>query len=313
MKIAKQRSVRVIIVSLLVLVLAFALAGCGNNGSGSGSGSGSSGDAAEKTMEEILLSAAKNIQDAESMTYDMNMDMGMNLFGMKMDTLMNGTIETIQNPLSMHMEGTTDMGALGSYDMEMYAETEGDQLVMYTGVMLDEDVQWIKEVADIDSASLSQYNAQSNISVYVDNAKNFTRVGDEEVNGVTCARFDGVISGESIEKVISESGMGDQLAGMGVENPEEYYSDIDDIPLSFWVDVENEMLLKYEIDMSATMKSMVDKAIEEHSKDEDVEGTDIAGMVSIDKSVISVTVTGINNVDSITIPDSVKENAQTAE
>ena len=309
----RGRNIKKIFAVIMIFVMVFALAACGNKEGGnsnSGSGSAEPANSAGKSMEEVLLNASKNMENAKSMTYTFDMDMGMQVFGMKMDTLMKSDIKTIQNPLTLEMTGKMDMGEMGSYDMDIYAETEGDHLVMYTGMNMGEETMWMKSSVDMDSSQISQYNAQSNIKVYMENAKNFTEVGKEDVNGVQAVRFDGVINGDSIGNVLNESGMSEQVSGMGVENPEEMFAEMGDIPVSFWVDTEKELIVKYTIDMSEAMQKLMAKTMEEMETSEE-EGTEnMAGLFTIDRSVMTIVITGIDNVDSITIPQEAKDNAE---
>ncbi len=309
----RGRNIKKIFAVIMIFVMVFALAACGNKEGGSstsGSGSAEPANSAGKSMEEVLLNASKNMENAKSMTYTFDMDMGMQVLGMKMDTLMKSDIKTIQNPLTLEMTGKMDMGDLGSYDMDIYAETEGDHLVMYTGMNMGEETMWMKSSVDMDSSQISQYNAQSNIKVYMENAKNFTEVGKEDVNGVQAVRFDGVINGDSIGNVLNESGMSEQVSGMGVENPEEMFAEMGDIPVSFWVDTEKELIVKYTIDMSEAMQKLMAKTMEEMETSEE-EGTEnMAGLFTIDRSVMTIVITGIDNVDSITIPQEAKDNAE---
>ena len=294
---------------VLMVILAFGLAACGKNGQGNDASGNAPVNSSGNTMEEVLLNAAKNISEAESLSYHMTMDMGLDVFGMSMDTLMEADAKTIQSPLSVYMDGTMDMGSLGSYGMEMYMVEEGGKMAVYTGMEMEEEKTWMKTEAEIDSSAITQYNAQSNIATYMENAKNFSQVGEEEINGVKTVRFDGIVTGESIEKVLKESGMDEQVAGMGVENVSGLYKDAGDIPLSFWVDTENEIVVQYQIDMGDVLKYIIDKTIEEAEAAEGEEES-MAGMFGINKSLITVTVTGINNVDEIVVPEDVKANAE---
>ena len=308
----RVKSKKTIAILLMLILVLSSLVACGNKGDAGGS-AGSSGDApvnsSGKTMEEVLLAAADNITKADSLSYKINMDMGMTVFGMNMDTLMDADVKTIQEPFSMEMLGKMDMGDLGNYDMKIYAESDAEGITMYTGMEMDGETSWMKTKAAIDSAQISQYNAQSNIQVYMENAKNFKEVGEEEVEGAKTVRFDGTISGESIEKALEESGMSSQLETAGAEDAKDIYSEIGEIPVSFWVDTEKELIVKYTIDMSETIKNMMDKALEE-AKKEGEEAAEMAGLFSMDRSIITTIITGINDVDAIVIPPEAIENAQ---
>ncbi len=306
-----KSNIKAIVALLLIVVMACGLAACGNNG-GSSSGAGGTSDSANsagKSMEEVLYAASENMQNAESMTYTMDMEMTMKVFGVDMNTVMTADVKTIQDPLSLELIGNMDMGSMGSYDMEIYTEPDGDKLVMYTGMDTGDQMQWMKTKVDLDSSQISQYDAQSNIQVYIENAKNFSQVGEEEINGVKAVRFDGTISGESIGAALEESGMNEQLAGSGIEDPAALYGEMGDIPVSFWVDTEKELIVKYSIDMSEAIQKMMAKAMEQ-AEAESEEAAEIAGLLTIERSVVTMTITGINNVEAIVVPPEAIENAE---
>lgn len=303
-----KKSAKLSLVIVLIFAMVLGMAACGNKSNESGTTGSGSIASGEKNMDEILLAAAENIKNAKSMTSKMVMDMGMEVFGTPFDTTMTMDIKTINSPMAMEAVGTMDMGDMGKMDMKIFGEEENGKLTMYSGVGDEtEGLTWVKEAVDVNSSQVNQYNAQYSIDLYMDSANSFKEVGTEDVNGVKAVRYDGTISGDDIAKVVENSGMEEQV---GSEVTADMFKDAGDITVSFWVDTEKELIVKYEMDMSDVMQHIMEQAVASAAEGE--EG-DMTSLLSITSVVISMEITGIDNVDSITVPDDAKANAQTVD
>ena len=289
-----RKGIKTVVVVLLVGLMLFSMAACGKT-------------PAENPAIEAIRVAEENMASLESMTSHMVMDMEMSVMGMDIPMLMDMDMETINEPMIAKITGSTNMGDYGSYDMEMYMEPENEGMVIYTGMDYGEgDMYWMKQSVDMDAAEISQYNARANIQLFLESADSFTEVGAEDINGVSTTRYDGVITGEGVSKVLASSGLSEQV-GMDLEEYADLAKEAGDIGVSFWVDTAEKIIVQYEMDMSQVIQNMMDKVMAEEGE----ESGDIG--ISISKSVITLTVTGVNNVSEITIPEEVKENAEDME
>lgn len=296
-KMISNKNSRRLIVLLMLFVLIFTMAACGNKNEAGEDASGGTGNAA---MDEVLLKAVENLKDVSSLSYDMEMDMSMEVMGTAFDTLMSMDCKQIMSPVKMEILGTVDMGTMGKMDMMVYAEEENGGLTMYTG-MVDEaqGTSWLKQSVEVNSQQIAQYDAANSIELYASSASSIKEAGTEDVDGVKATRFDGIISGDDISKVVEQSGVESQV---GIDGPAELFKDSGNIPFSFWVDVEKEQIIKYEIDMTEVLKVALERAVENEE-----EG--MAGMIGIKKMNTSVKIKGVNDVEDIVIPEEAKANA----
>lgn len=292
----KRRVFRSVLVVFLIGIMTFAMTACNKGGGASGS----------KNIEEILKATQKNMQETESMTYDMVQEMGMKVMGMEMNMVMDLKVEQINSPMALKLEGHADVGALGSYDITMYMEEEGDGVVLYSGMDFgDGEMFWMKQKEEINSAAVSQYSADASLEMYMDSASNFKEAGTEDVNGTKATKFEGTITGDAISKVVSSAGVGEQV-GLDLEEYADLFKDSGDIQVIFWIDTDKEVLVKYQIDMSEVLNNMMTKLAEHEAEMEDV-------TVEISKMISTATVTGMNNVSEIVIPEEAKNGEDVGE
>lgn len=286
---------KLLLLCAIAMLSLAALAGCGNDKE----------EATEATAEENLVTQAiTNSQKVQSVTYDMTMDMAMDFTvgeetqAINMTT--NGSIEYLNDPMSMSMNMNMDMGEAGTMDSASYGEIVDGNFVLYTSV---ED-QWIKQTVGT-AQEMEQYNSAKAMEVYLESMKDFTDEGVENVNGSKATKFTGTISGDDLQAVMdSMAGMGDQMAALGLEDESlaSLYADSGDLTISIWIDNQTVLPVKYEMDMTAMMQNIMEKLSTT---------TQDLGEITYNVSnvFVSMTVTGYDNVEAIEIPEEAR-NAQ---
>jgi len=267
----------------LVMVLMISLTACGGGGGNS--------------TEDVMQAAQDALNEVSSMRYDMVMDMNLSAGGQTLVSNTTGQIAYNADPLAMEMKMTMDMGAQGKADVLMYANQEGDDLVMY----MSDGANWGKQVL-ADAAQLEQYNAQDSMGIYLENIDSFKEVGTEQVNGSDAIKYEGVISNDALNEVMAASGMEEQLAQYGLtgDNAAAIYQDLGDLPVAIWIDSESNLPVKYEMDMTSMMQTIMTKIFE--NMDAATEDMDL----TVDKMFISMTLYDFNNVGEIEIPEEAK-------
>lgn len=267
----------------LVMMLMISLTACGGGGGNS--------------TEDVMQAAQDALNEVSSMRYDMVMDMNLSAGGQTLVSNTTGQIAYNADPLAMEMKMTMDMGAQGKADVLMYANQEGDDLVMY----MSDGANWGKQVL-ADAAQLEQYNAQDSMGIYLENIDSFKEVGTEQVNGSDAIKYEGVISNDALNEVMAASGMEEQLAQYGLtgDNAAAIYQDLGDLPVAIWIDSESNLPVKYEMDMTSMMQTIMTKIFE--NMDAATEDMDL----TVDKMFISMTLYDFNNVGEIEIPEEAK-------
>lgn len=272
----------------LILMMMISLAGCGGDNGGS-------------STEDVMKTAQEELAKVKSMNYDMSMIMNMSTNGQTVESNTTGKIAYNADPLAMEMTMNMDMAGQ-KVNMVMYAVQEGSDLVMYMSP--DNGTSWAKQTM-ADASELEQYNAQESMAIYLENIDSFKENGTEQINGSDAVRYDGVISNDALNEVMEASGAASQLTQYNIteEQAADMYKDLGDLPISIWIDKESSLPVKYEMDMTTMMQTIMNKLVE--TLGEAAAGAEI----TIDKMFISMTLYDFNNVNEITLPEAAK-NAQ---
>ena len=270
-----------------------------------GAGGGGEKSATNMTPEEVLAAASKNMDSLESMSYDMDMDMGFAIaipsleVDEKLDISSKSEADYIKEPMKMKMTMNMDMGTGEAMDMLMYLVQDGDTYITYTGIENEDgSFDWVRQVMS-DLPDMSQYKAEDTMKLYLSSGESFKENGTEEVNGVEAVRYDGVIKGEAMQEVMDSSGMTEQLAAMNLGGDEDLFKNAGDLPISIWIDREQLLPVKYEMDMAAVMQYIMEKALAQQL--EGLEGTGEMKM-TVSKAFVSMTVKNFNGVEDFEIP-----------
>lgn len=261
--------------AVAAMAMALAAAGCGG---------GNGGDAGAADVEALLTKAQETMAGVESMATDMDMEIGMAMGEESMDMITNAKILTVNEPLKMQMDMSMDMGEMGSQNMQMFAEEKDGQFVTYSNI----DGTWYAQSVTMDD--LSQYNAEGNMDLYLKNISNFSKTGEEDVNGATASKIEGVLTGDAMKEAIQESGVLGSVESMGLseEDMEAIYSS--DLPLTMWIDADG-YVVKYEMDMTTMMQAVMDQAMASAG------ATAEDGKIEISKTFIRMTCKDFNAVE----------------
>lgn len=260
----------------LVLMLVLGLSACGGNDAG-----------------DAIVKAQEAMADVQSMTYQTVMEMDLSADGDSVSMSVTADVSAIVDPLALEMAMSLDMGELGRLDYTSYMVSDADTLTMYSCLDMGDGPTWIREDVS-DMTSLSQYDAKASLDLYLKSAQSFREAGTETVGDYEAVRYDGVIKGDDLNEVLETSGVLDQLSNLGIEESADLLTDIGDLPISIWIDQATSFPVKYEMDMSAIMQTMLAKMAE---SDESVSG------VTVDKLIVSMVVTGVDCVDEVVVPE----------
>lgn len=285
MKTGKQ-TIRKALALLLALVLTFSLAACG--------GDATSGDNAQ-TLDpaEIVANAQEKLNELKSLSFAMTMAMNMSMADQTLETTTTSTMDCINEPLKVKAEMVTDMGEMGSMTIDMYIGMEGEAAMMY---MTMDGTNWMKQEI-VDAGMLEQYDAAESMDVYLTSMSDFKDAGSEDINGVAAQRYDGVISEEYLNEVLTDSGALDQVAQYGLtqEDLAAIYQDLGSLPASLWVDPESGLPVRYEMDMTEMMTKLMENLVAQLGAGED------AG-IKVDQMKITMDLSNFDAVADFDIP-----------
>ena len=256
--------------------------------------SGCGGSTMDTAEIEALLSQAKTtMATVESMAAEMTMEMDMDMNGEPMETTTVASIRSQQNPLRMAMDMSMVMSDGTEIDqMQMYALEEDGHLKTY---MSTADL-WYAETMEM--GELSQYNAEENLDLYLDNITETTAGREEKIDGTKTTKISGVITGDAMEEAIDGSGLTASAQSLGIseEMMAAMYEELDDLPISLWIDGEG-YVRKYEMDMTEMMQKIMAESMKAMGASEE----DLP--VKIEKTVISMVCSEFNAIEEIEIPE----------
>ena len=244
---------------------------------------------------DVMKAAMENMEALNSLTAETSMDMVMSMDDEIMSMTSEMTQKVINEPLAMEMIMDMVMqigGESQKMQSKVYAEAEGDNLITYTEV----DGQWYK-MTQPGLEAMKDYDSTASMATYLEAIQNFKKVDTEDVAGVKADKYEGVITEEYFQKILEESGVGEQLGldGADAETLKQLFEGIGEMPIAIWVDGERLLPVKYDFDMTEMMSSMMENM-----------GAAEAGL-SIDKVTVSMTFTGYDNVDKIDIPQEARD------
>ena len=187
-----KKTARIIALILLAAML-LCLTGCGS-------------------FETKMAKAVKKMSALQSvhMDMDMHMDFSMTMLGesLDLDANMESRIDMQTEPLRARMEmGMEVLGA--NMDMLMYMEQNGEEYTTY--VSADGGASWESESITAEEAKSQTGDVSENLKIFIDCAKSFQEAGTETVNGSAATRYDGQITGDSLESALELSGAKEML------------------------------------------------------------------------------------------------------
>mgnify|MGYP000769119513 FL=1 len=195
----------------------------------------------------------------------------------------------------MHMDMTMDMGAMGSMKMQMYMTEEEGAYQLYVGTDDGSGATTWAAQSVPDADQMKQYDTQANMELYLKSGSNFQENGTETIEGKETVRYDGVITNECFNEVFTSTGVLDQFSSLGVdaETAQSMLTDLGDLPISVWVEKESNLPVKYEMDMTAIMQSIMTKTME---------AADSTETITVESVYMTMLIHGIDNVESIEVP-----------
>lgn len=256
-------------------LLALSVTACG--------GTTNKGNSAEK-----IQAALEKINAIQSMDATMFMEMDMSAMGQSIETDTTMNMSCFNDPMKLKANMTVSMGELGAVSMSVYAQQDGEQCSTY----LYDGTSWTVQTMEIDD--LQQYDAQQSMDLYLESGVDYAYEGTEEINGMTTDKYSGVIRGDAMEEVMKASGATSNLEsslGSSVDLSD-LYSDMEDMPITVWIDQETGYPVRYYMDMTDVMQAMMTKMFSSMG----------AGSITIGKMQITMDCFNFDNVADFEIP-----------
>lgn len=276
------------ILLLVFLLVTILLAGCGTNGN--------------RSTEETILKVSQNLGKVSSLSYtkldkvDIYTNSAQNGNSAKM-TIKGGSnikINYILKPFSMQLKDDK----LSSE--EIYINKLSDKYFLYTYASNKKGKGTWRKVEVPYDYIVQRYDSKALIELCLTQGHNYENNGKEIINGSEAIRYDGFLSGDSIYKVLKFTDAAPLIESIPQKDITELIMNLEDQPISIWVDTKNDLPVKYEMDMTEILQKLM-KSIKEKSDKGDFEFT--IGDYKINKLLLSTVINEYNSVKAIEIPE----------
>lgn len=258
------------------------------------------------SFESKMVKAVKKMNNLQNFHMDMEVQMGLSMAmlgqSLDVDAKMTFGMDMQNEPMRSRIDMTVE--ALNTSEQALiYLEQSEDSYTVYASA--DGGATWEKEQVSAEETPAQSGNMVGNMQMFISCAKSFQEAGTEEINGSAATRYDGEISGESIQTAIDMSGAKDILSeNLGTELDEDSFTALGSIPCSLWIDNKSGMIVRYDMDMTAVMQSLLDDMIKEVLASQGLEG--VALELTLSKVTVSAVLSRFDQVGEITIPDEAK-------
>ena len=258
----------------------------------------------EVPAQVAVVNALAKLNDVKSMHMDMNMlmDMSMGVPAMGMTLPIKMTLEyqvdATNDPKMSKVVGhmAMDMGALGKEEQDAlaYVDMTGEKAVSYSST--DGGATW-----NSGGEGLESITSGDSLDMVKQNAKEFTKVGADTVNGKAVTVYTGKLDGKYVQEVMASTGMDEMLDSMNMGDTSTEGVTLGDIQVTISVDDETGYPLYYAFDMTDLMKDVLAAAMQQAM------GASGAGDIEINLDVSAVTVdcnlSEFDSVPAIEIPE----------
>lgn len=257
------------------------------------------------TLEQKLARAAEQMQQLKSLHMDLEACVGVtfNIAGESIyrEEHTHNLLDLQTEPMKMYVEMQNDQPDEGSGYL-CYAEQDGDTVNVYSSY--DGGATWSRSTAPSLTELPAQNTAQQAL-LLLSCAATFTETGKETVNGSEATVYSGLISGELVEQAVKASGVMDSVAeALGGLVTEDMLKDLGDIPVSIAIDDESCMLVRYTMDMSQVMQSLMERLLGSVLDQYGLEQTE--AFFKLEKVTLSVTLSQFDSVEEIVIPEAAR-------
>lgn len=240
-----------------------------------------------------LTAAMKNLGGAGSMDMTMVLEMDLETMGEVVESVTTMEVTEFAEPMRMKIDIHTDLGSLGTGDLEAYAAEDGDGgITMYHRG--GEDQIWT--IQTVTGEDMEPYDLGGSLAVYLNSASGLAQVRRETVDGVSAYMYTGVIAGKKMQEVMQSSGAMSAMTGLELADGEklaELLDVMEYIPVSLWISEEENCPVRYEMDMTAVMSGLMQSYASEG----------IGEPVSISKMFLTMTCANLNSAAEFTIPE----------
>lgn len=226
----------------------------------------------------IVKKTYRAIAELQSMSFDLKSTANGTSNGEPIKATVKASCEWILDPFTMKIDATASLGRMGRINLPMYIAMEGEQLELYFGYSLggDEPV-WM--AVDVESdGEAAQIDVASIIAMFENNTQPVSMSDEEKLEESTVIPLTLELPGKMLMNAISGNGP--------------HKSKMDNIPISVNIDKETHIPTRISADLAPLLKYLIAES-----------GFGFYPNLKLQSVPTELTVTGVNSVKAITLPD----------
>lgn len=216
-----------------------------------------------------VAKAAIKMSKLESLHADVEMQIGMGISVLGQDVNADATVtggaDIQRDPERVYVNMNAEVAGF-EQNMLLYAVGRDGGADVYSSA--DSGESWTKDsIENDDSSKSSKADGKSVFLLLSDSAASFKEYGKEKVNGSDAIRYNGKITSDELKQALELADVKQSLEeSLDAELDDDVFEDLGDVPVSIWIDVKSDMIVRVEMDMSDVMQGLVpvlvDKAME---------------------------------------------------
>ena len=209
------------------------------------------------TLEDIIAYAIESAGDIQNYDLDLNINSGMSYLGFPITYTSVTTGSAFAEPMKMMTKTTAVVRNVSTTNSEYYIETIGDKVYIYSRTNNEE---WEKQEIGVGNAS-DQFNVMQMVSSCLNSIENMS-ISDDEVNGISAYKIQGIVSGQSMENIVNQSGLINNMSGLGGNADIDMtgvYQGLQDMSITLWIDEDSYYPLQYAMDMSEISSRILER------------------------------------------------------
>ena len=218
------------------------------------------------------------IEELDSLSFDVKLTANGTSDGEPVKVTVKGSCDWILDPFTMKIDATASLGRMGRINLPMYIAMEGEQLVLYFGYSLGSgEPVWMAVDIESDGES-AQIDVPSIIAMFENNTQPVSRSDEVEAEDATVIPLTLELPGKLLMNAISGNGP--------------HKSKMDNIAIDVIVDKETSLPTRISADLAPLLKYIIAES-----------GFGFFPDLKIDSVPTEITVTGVNSVGELTLPD----------
>ncbi|WP_304509129.1 DUF6612 family protein [Anaerotignum sp.] len=257
----------------------------------------------ENDAATLIENARQKMAEVTSLQAKMNMNVKMNLDSEEISTIATADISTFVQPLKMKLDVSSFMenNVEQKTIMQMYVQEQGDGITAF----INAGTGWVR--TQLEKNSLGQYQVYDNIIGYLSSIENPENKGAEKIGDTSVVRIDGVLKGETMGKIIEDSGILTSAFNLGISQEElqAMYKEIGELPVTLWIG-EDGLVYQCETDISNLIQMIIDKTIDLFTDDNAENNSNF----SVQHASFSMSYSNFNSVEDFEIPEEALESGQ---